>query len=227
MQIDLLKEIVGSVAGEKSKAIVDLLHERKNVNEFLIAKKLKLTINQTRNILYKLADEGLVSFIRKKDTKKGGWYTYFWTLNIERGLIKFKERLKKLVELEKQQVQIKKTARFFFCQNCQIEIGEEQALSLQYTCQECGQTFELKDNSKEIIALEKESLKQEKILVEIESELSIITLQDNKSKARRIKAEELKKKTDRAIKKKQRDALKKKTLKKEKEKSPKAKRRSS
>src|SRR3989344_5879391 len=81
MQIDLLKEIVSSVAGEKAKAVVDLLHQKKNVNEFLVAKKLKLTINQTRNILYKLADEGLVSFIRKKDTKKGGWDTYFWTLN--------------------------------------------------------------------------------------------------------------------------------------------------
>ncbi len=222
MQSDLLKEIVGSVAGEKAKSIVDLLHQKKNVNEFLVAKKLKLTINKTRNILYKLADEGLVSFVRKKDTKKGGWYTYFWTLNTERGLSKFKERLMKIIELEKQQVQTKKTLRFFFCQNCQIEIGEEQALSLQYTCQECGQPFELKDNSKEITSLEKEISKREKILVEIDSELKIINEQENKSKVRRLKAEELKKKKEREIKRKQRSSLKKKE---EKKKSKKIKKR--
>ena len=50
--------------------IVDLLYGKANVNEFLIAKKLNVTINQARNILYKLGDEGLVSFIRKKDKKK-------------------------------------------------------------------------------------------------------------------------------------------------------------
>ena len=93
MYQELLKEIVGSTAGEKAKGIVDLLYGKKNVNEFLITKKLKLLINQTRHILYKLADEGLVSFIRKKDSKKGGWYTYYWTLHIGKGLSKYKENL--------------------------------------------------------------------------------------------------------------------------------------
>lgn len=216
MQIDLLKEIVGSVAGEKAKSIVDLLHGKKNVNEFLIAKKLKLTINQTRNILYKLADEGLVSFVRKKDTKKGGWYTYFWTLNVERGLAKFKDHLNDLINSEKQQIQTKKTERFFFCPNCQIEMGEEQALSIQYTCQECGQTFELKDNSKEIMALEKEITKQEKILSELDKELGTINVQQNKAKARKLKAEEVKKKKEREERKKQKALGVKKGKKKEK-----------
>ncbi|MEI6850177.1 MAG: hypothetical protein WCK29_03995, partial [archaeon] len=75
MQVSILREVVSTIAGERAKTIIDLLIDKKNVNEFLIAKKMKLTINQTRNILYKLGDEGLVSFIRKKDAKKGGWYT--------------------------------------------------------------------------------------------------------------------------------------------------------
>jgi len=88
MQIKLLKDIVSSIVGQSSSKIVDLLYDKKNVNEFLIAKKLGLTINQTRNVLYRLADEGLVSFIRKKDNKKGGWYTYFWTLNSGKSFVK-------------------------------------------------------------------------------------------------------------------------------------------
>ncbi|MEK6825929.1 MAG: hypothetical protein AABY00_04035 [Nanoarchaeota archaeon] len=209
MLSDLLKEIVTSVAGEKARAIVDLLYQKKNVNEFIVAKKLKLTINQTRNILYKLADEGLVGFIRKKDTKKGGWYTYFWTLNVERGLAKFKERLQQGIEFARQQIQIKKTARFFFCPNCHIEMGEEQVLSIQYTCQECGQTLELKDNSKEVQVLEKEIVKQEKVLQEVDTELHIITAYDAKLKIRKLKAEELKKKKEREVRKKQKSSAKK------------------
>ena len=209
MQSDLLKDIVSSVAGEKAKAIVDLLYQKKNVNEFIVAKKLKLTINQTRNILYKLADEGLVSFIRKKDTKKGGWYTYFWTLNVERGLVKFRERLRHTIESTRQQIQSKKVARFFFCPNCQIEMGEEQALSLQYTCQECGQTLDLKDNVKEVLVLEKDITKQEKILQEVDAELSTITAHDTKVKIRKLKAEELKKKKEREVRKKQKSLEKK------------------
>ena len=71
MQIKFLKSIVETLTNKQSAAIVDLLVDKKDVNEFLIAKKLGLTINQTRNILYKLSDFGLVSFIRKKDKRKG------------------------------------------------------------------------------------------------------------------------------------------------------------
>lgn len=204
MQIALLKDIVGSVAGEKAKGIVDLLALKKNVNEFLIAKKLGLTINQTRNILYKLADEGLVSFVRKKDTKKGGWYTYFWTLNHDKSLFKFKDNLMKRMEELNQQKHKKKTERFFGCPNCDIEFNEEAALLNDYTCPECGETLVLKDNSKEIAALEKEVAKMQSVLQEIESELQTIQVKDLKSRQRRFKAEEKKKKTERDVRRKKR-----------------------
>src|SRR3989344_4929140 len=118
MQVKLLKDIVTSVVGANSAKIVDLLYEKKNVNEFIIAKKLKLTINQTRNILYRLADEGLVSFVRKKDIKKGGWYIYFWTLNTGKSLIKFKENLQKDIDNLNNQINSRKTKRFFYCKHC-------------------------------------------------------------------------------------------------------------
>ena len=65
----LLENIVTNVVGIGGENLVNLMHNKKNVNEFLIAKKMDLTINQTRNMLYKLADQGLVQFIRKKDKK--------------------------------------------------------------------------------------------------------------------------------------------------------------
>src|SRR3989344_2789042 len=84
--LNLIREVIESIAGMPAVGIVDLLYGKKNINEFLIAKKLKLNINQTRKILYKLSDEGLVSFIRKKDKKNGGWDTYYWTLDVTKSL---------------------------------------------------------------------------------------------------------------------------------------------
>ena len=54
MQIKFLKSIVENLINKQSAEIIDLLAGKKDVNEFAMAKKLNLTINQTRNILYKL-----------------------------------------------------------------------------------------------------------------------------------------------------------------------------
>jgi len=77
----ILKEIVVITVGKQAEPIADLLETNKHVNEFIIAKKLDLTINQTRNILYKISNYGLISSKREKDKKKG-WYTYFWKFEI-------------------------------------------------------------------------------------------------------------------------------------------------
>src|SRR3989338_10170481 len=128
MQVKLLKDIVMAIAGPASVGLVDILYGKKNINEFFIAKKLGLNINQTRNILYKLADEGLVSFIRKKDKKNGGWYTYYWTLDITKSLVNLKNViLKDLAHLE-EQVHTRQNGTFYHCLNCELEFDEEQSL---------------------------------------------------------------------------------------------------
>lgn len=211
MYVELLKEIVGSIAGEKAKGIVDLLYMKKNINEFLVAKKLNLTINQTRNVFYKLGDSGLVSFIRKKDKKKGGWYTYYWTLNEDKGLMRFKEKLERNIENLKIDFGRKKTEKFYFCPNGDIELNEEDAINSNYTCSECGETLQLKDNSKEIISIEKEIAKLEKVKEEVSRGLGMMAEKSEKAKQRRLKAEVKKKIAERIIKKKKRERELKKT----------------
>ncbi len=198
MQVNLLKSIVASIAGSQATGIVDLLYGKKNVNEFLIAKKLKLTINQTRNILYRLADEGLVSFVRKKDSKKGGWYTYFWTLNSGKSLLKFRDNLIKMIEQLRQQLSQRKSARFFYCKNCNIESTEEAALSNQYTCSECGDVLELKEMQTEIAQYEKEIARLQETLAKVNDEVKVIGHKENKARERRLKAEQRKKIRERA-----------------------------
>ena len=215
MKIEILKSVVHSVAGEKAKDIIDLLADKRNVNEFLIAKKLKLTINQTRNILYKLADEGLVSFVRKKDNKKGGWYTYFWTLNHDKGLFRFKDILLKSVENLKKEINTKRTERFFFSSNCNLDFPEETALTHDYTCPECGEILQLKDNTKEISNLEREVKKNESSLEKVDIEIKILQEAENKAKTRRLKAEEKRRLAEKEVKRKKRAREKKMLNKKE------------
>jgi len=209
MQVDLLKNVVATIAGQQSVGIVDFLYGRKNVNEFLIAKKLNLTINQTRNILYKLADEGIVGFIRKKDKKKGGWYTYFWTLNVSRGLFRLRDHLMKNIVAMKSQMHLKKTERFYHCDNCSLESTEENALLYQYTCPECGEVLQLKDKSKEVEQLGKDIIKLESLLGVVQQEVSVVLKKEELARARKNRAEAKKKALERAAKKKKRDKLKK------------------
>src|SRR3990172_1545143 len=106
------------------KEIVDLLDEQKYINEFVIAKKLGLTINQVRNILYKISDYGLVSSIRKKDKKKG-WYTYFWKIEILKALEFLRENLIKKIDNIEHQVKSREMKRFYACPRCHLELTEE------------------------------------------------------------------------------------------------------
>ncbi|MBS3090977.1 hypothetical protein J4217_00835 [Candidatus Pacearchaeota archaeon] len=210
MQITVFKEIVSSIAGTNAAKIVDLLYDKKNINEFIIAKKLKLTINQTRNVLYKLADEGLVSFIRKKDRKKGGWYTYFWTLNFGKSLQKFRDKLNLEIENIKKDIHIKKTHQFFICPNCHSEYTTEEALLAQYACPECGEILELKSHVQEIQELEKKIARLQKVLDEINLEIGVVTGQEEKTKKRRLRAEVKKKEKERKARKKEKVRLAKK-----------------
>lgn len=173
MKIDFLRSIAVSVAGKNAGLVTDILFDKKNVNEFLVAKKLGLTINQTRNILYKLSDEGLVSFVRKKDKKKG-WYTYFWTFNTEKALSLLQKNLLKDIDSLEHQLKSREVKRFYFCKSCNSEVTEENALLHNFTCPECGEVYELNDNRKAISEINSSINRLKRELDEINSELAII-----------------------------------------------------
>ncbi len=196
MQTKFIKEVVVIVVGKQAENIVDLLVGKNNVNEFLIAKKLNLTINQTRNILYKLSDYGLVSSIRKKDKKKG-WYTYFWKIEVLKSLEFLKNVLKKKIDEVNHQIKSRETKLFYVCKRCNIELSEENALLHNFTCNECGDVFTLKDNSRILKELKKTLNKLEAELRDVEQEI-----EKEKEKQEKRKLKGLKKESAKKIKKK-------------------------
>lgn len=196
-----LKDAVSSVVGKPADEVVDLLDGKKYTNEFLIAKKLDLTINQTRNILYKISDHGLVSFIRKKDKRKG-WYTYFWKLEIMKCLEFLRANILKKMEQIQFQIKSRESKEFYECTSCNIEYSEETALVNNFTCNECGNIVSRKDNSPVVKDYNRELEKLKRELASVDGELSVEKEKSEKTKARVLKKEEAKKKAARASAKK-------------------------
>jgi len=186
MQTELLTEVVSNVAGKSAANIVELLIGKKNVNEFIIAKKLNLTINQTRNILYKLSNFGLVTFTRKKDKKKA-WYTYFWTLDVNKSLFLLRDMFEKDMANLKKQLEIRQNKRFFICKTCGIEVSEETALANNFACSECGEIYELNTDKKVVMELSQKISKAEKNIETVNEELSKIKEKEEKKAVRASK----------------------------------------
>ncbi|MGY4884600.1 MAG: hypothetical protein ACP5NZ_03410 [Nanobdellota archaeon] len=230
---NFLNEVISIVVGKPAEAIVNLLEGDKYVNEFIIAKKLDLTINQARNILYKISDHGLVSSIRKKDKKKG-WYTYFWKIEVLKSLEFLRELVLKNLTQMKNQIKSRETKRFYVCERCNIEFNEENAMLHDFTCNECGEVFSAKDNEKVLREFKKNEEKLENKLKMIDEQIEL-----EKAKLEKIKMKEIKKiqiekikqreelrrlhKESRDKEKKKKDSTKKKSEKKSTKKSEKSK----
>lgn len=216
MREKFLRDIITEIGGKYALNLYEILKEKKDVNEFIIAKKLKMTINQTRNILYKLFESGIVTFTKKKDKKKA-WFIYSWTLNPVKALEELEKRIKKRIDDLKNRLDIRKNKRFYICKNDMIEVNEETALLNDFTCPECGSVYELNDDPKIFEGINEEIKKLETYLNNIQGELKIEYEKIGSTKMKKHKREERKKAKDKAEKlaerRKLREAEKKKLIK--------------
>ena len=157
----LIEDVVSEVAGADVVLLVKALKNRKDVSEFKLAEELKQEINLTRNMLYRLYDFNLVSFIRKKDKKKV-WYIYHWTFNLKNIKYLMKDLKKKKLERLKERLKREKGVDFYTCKEGCIRLDFEQATDFEFKCPECGALLDLEDNSKKIEEIKKDIAKLEK-----------------------------------------------------------------
>ena len=176
---NLLRDAVDIILGKSSSEIVDILKKESYVSEFVVAKKLDLTVNQARNLLYKLLNKGVVVFDRKRDKKKG-WYIYSWKLDVIKSLIFLRnDLLKRLNQLESQR-ESRLNKRFYKCSRCNIEMSEENALQNNFHCIECGGLLELKNNAKLLKEMEKR-------MISIKNKIEIVNDEIRKQKEKLTK----------------------------------------
>jgi len=193
---EALKEIVAKIAGKSSIVIVPILKDKDNVDEFKVAQKAEMTINELRNILYKLHHHDLVSFSRKKDKKKG-WFIYYWTLSKERAIETLIKDYNRELTTKKDILENTLKKNYFICARGHTELGEESALEQNFECIECGELLVLKDR-------DVEKRKLNKIIGVLETrieELKIIYSKYEKIREAKIEAEKRREVREKARKK--------------------------
>ncbi|HLC32845.1 MAG TPA: hypothetical protein VJJ82_03395 [Candidatus Nanoarchaeia archaeon] len=159
----IVDEVVSEVAGNDVLPLVKAMRNKTNISELKLAILIKREINVTRNMLYRLYDNNLVSFTRKKDKKKG-WYIYYWTFNQKRVKDLIKDIKKHKYEKMLDRVNREKNVQFYICSNKCLRLDFEQSHDFQFKCPECGSLLNLEDNTQKIKELEKELEKLHKEL---------------------------------------------------------------
>ena len=159
---NIIESVIKEVVGEDAIPLVKFLKNNKNISEFKIAEVIKKEVNATRNMLYRLYENNLVSFMRKKDKQKG-WYIYYWTFNQKRIKYLMVNLKKKKIEKLKERIEREEGGNFFGCRNKCIRLNFDQASDFNYKCPECGAVLDQEDNDqiigdiqKEVKGLEKE-----------------------------------------------------------------------
>jgi len=212
---ELLLELSRKIAGKNTEPLITILYKKKNVNEFKLADKLKLTINQVRNMLYKMLEYNILSSTRKKDKKKG-WYTYFWTLEIGKSL----EALQKIKERElnvwKSLAHNRKVKQYYSCPNECIELTAETAMHHEFTCPECGELLNISESEKKLKEI---STRMNEIKKELEIIIHYAKMFEPKPKLPKKKVKKKRKK--KIVKKKVKKKVKKTKAKKKPKKSKK------
>src|SRR3989344_3900043 len=144
-----IEAMIVEISGQEGLPIYKALKGKEDVNEFLLAEKLKLTINQVRNILYRLESHNLLSSNRKKDRKKG-WYIYFWTFLADHAKEAVVKSFEQQVIVLKQRLHREEGNQFYICPNKCTRATIENAMEENFLCTECGSVLTPEDNMKSI-----------------------------------------------------------------------------
>ncbi len=145
----LTEEVVSELVGEHAMPIIEFLKGKTKISEFIIAEELDLEINETRNILYKLLEHNIVSFLRKKDRIKG-WYICYWDFNEH--MVPHLHRKLNLQKLEKMRDRLtsEEGGTFFMCKNACVRMDFDKSMEFEFKCVECGSIMHQQDNSRTV-----------------------------------------------------------------------------
>jgi len=168
-----LDALLSQIAGEDTVSIANfIISKGENVSEFLIAESLKLPINAIRNALYRLQENNLVTFTRKKDKRKG-WYIYYWTFNQPQAVSTIQKMKENRIENLKKRLEKEDSSIFYTCNSKCLRIKFEHALENNFKCPECSKVLKEVDNSKIVKELKKELLLLETISSQEEESSSV------------------------------------------------------
>ncbi len=146
-----IRQTLIEVGGENALAIVRNFYGDNSDEE--LAKKLKIKISDVRATLNKLHNEGLVNYIRQKDSETG-WYSYSWSLNHNRMKKWASDQTNKIISAGSE------GSENYYCPSCGTSTiaSFEDAVVGDFRCTQCNRMLEFLDKEKMIEMYERKRL---------------------------------------------------------------------
>lgn len=144
-----VRQTLIEIGGENALAIVRNFYSNHSDEE--LAKKLKIKISDVRATLNKLHNEGLVNYMREKDSETG-WYSYSWSLN--------QDRIEKWADTQNNKLQSlceDNGGEHYFCPSCGMSTitSFESASDWEFRCERCNRLLEFVDDKRMTELMEK------------------------------------------------------------------------
>jgi len=158
--VRVIEQVVAEVAGADVIPLVKILKNKKNVSEFVLAESIEQEINVTRNMLYRLYHQNLVTFTRKKDKQKG-WYIYYWTFQPKRVMFLLGTIRKNRIEQLKDRLKKEQANFYYVCEASCMRLAFDPAMDFEFKCPECGGLMNQQDNSIYIQRMQEELVRLE------------------------------------------------------------------
>ncbi len=196
---ELLDYVTSETVGPDAVPIVDYLINKKNISEFVIAKDLGIEIHKIRQLLYKLLEDSVVTFIRKKDKIKG-WYICYWSLNDQEINFIAKKLKQKKLDLLKERLNKEKNNKFFMCKNACTRVNFDDAFDMNFKCPDCGELMHEQNNERTISFLENKISELQKEIEEIDNKIMLLSQEKSKVTKAKKSSSKTSKKTEKAKK---------------------------
>ncbi len=181
----LVEDVIEEITDKNTSSLVNLMWGKENVSEFKLADKLRVTVNQVRNMLYKLNSHSLVQFTRRKDKRKG-WYIYYWTFDIKKSLDFLINLKQERINMLENRLRLKQVEDYFTCSNKCTTLKYASAMENEFRCPECGELLNKLDVKKQISSIKKQILLLNK---EVEAGKEYLRQEIEKAEKRRIRME--------------------------------------